>query len=313
MNRFFTTRRAFLPAVFFALAALAPAAELESVVFCSYNVKNWLTMDRFDQETKKMLTSAPKPEDEKQRVVEILAAIKPMVLGICEIGTAEDLADLQKRLKKAGLDLPHTEVAHGGDDTRRLALLSAFPIVARSSQTNLTYQLKGQTMPFQRGILDTTIKFTNTMQVRFLGVHLKSKREIEEADQAMMRRNEARLMRKHMDAIFAADVKTRLLAYGDFNEHRNEPAIDTIMGDRQSDTGMLDVFLRDKQGEVWTHFWDTADTYSRLDYLFASRLLRPHLDYRRSFIYSSRDFDKASDHRPIVTTIRIEPFVSKLE
>lgn len=311
MNISLTTRRALLPAVFLAFASLSPAAEPESVVFCSYNVKNWLTMDRFDQETKQMLTSAPKPEEEKKRVVEILAAIKPQVLGICEIGTAEDLADLQSRLKKAGLDLPHTEMAHGGDDTRRLALLSALPIVSRNSQTSLTYELSGQTLPFQRGILDATVKLTGTMQVRFLGVHLKSKREIEEADQAQMRRHEARLLRKHMDAIFAADMKTRLLAYGDFNEHRNEPAIDTIMGDRQSDTGMLDVFLRDKQGEVWTHFWDSADTYSRLDYLFASRLLRPHLDYRRSFIYSSRDFDKASDHRPIVTTIRIEPFVSK--
>jgi endonuclease/exonuclease/phosphatase family metal-dependent hydrolase len=300
-----------MPAVFFVLAGLTAAAEPESVVFCSYNVKNWLTMDRFDQETKKMLTSAPKPEEEKQRVVEILAAIKPQVLGICEIGTAEDLADLQSRLKKAGLDLPHTEMAHGGDDTRRLALLSALPIASRNSQTSLTYQLNGQTLPFQRGILDATVKINSTLQVRFLGVHLKSKREIEEADQAQMRRHEARLLRKHMDTIFAAEPKTRLLAYGDFNEHRNEPAIDTIMGDRQSDTGMLDVFLRDKQGEVWTHFWDSADTYSRLDYLFASRLLRPHLDYRRSFIYSSRDFDKASDHRPIVTTIRIEPFVSK--
>jgi endonuclease/exonuclease/phosphatase family metal-dependent hydrolase len=311
MNVSLTTRRALLPAVFLAFASLSLAAEPESVVFCSYNVKNWLTMDRFDQETKQMLTSAPKPEEEKKRVVEILAAIKPQVLGICEIGTAEDLADLQSRLKKAGLDLPHTEMAHGGDDTRRLALLSALPIVSRNSQTSLTYELSGQTLPFQRGILDATVKLTGTMQVRFLGVHLKSKREIEEADQAQMRRHEARLLRKHMDAIFAADMKTRLLAYGDFNEHRNEPAIDTIMGDRQSDTGMLDVFLRDKQGEVWTHFWDSADTYSRLDYLFASRLLRPHLDYRRSFIYSSRDFDKASDHRPIVTTIRIEPFVSK--
>lgn len=311
MRCLFTTRRALLPAVFFALAGLSHAAEPESVVFCSYNVKNWLTMDRFDQATKKMLTSAPKPEDEKQRVVEILAAIKPQVLGICEIGTAEDLADLQSRLKKAGLDLPHTEMAHGGDDTRRLALLSALPIASRNSQTSLTYQLNGQTLPFQRGILDATVKINSTLQVRFLGVHLKSMREIEEADQAQMRRHEARLLRKHMDAIFAADMKTRVLAYGDFNEHRNEPAIDIIMGDRQSDTGMLDVFLRDRQGEVWTHFWDSADSYSRLDYLFASRLLRPHLDYRRSFIYSSRDFDKASDHRPIVTTIRIEPFVSK--
>lgn len=311
MSLFIITRRAWMPAVFFAFTGLAMAAGLESVVFCSYNVKNWLTMDRFDQVTKKMLASAPKPEEEKQRVVEILAAIKPHVLGLCEIGTAEDLADLQARLKKAGIDLPHTEMAHGGDDKRRLALLSALPIVARNSQTSLTYQLNGQTLPFQRGILDATVKITSTMQVRFLGVHLKSKREIEEADQGQMRRHEARLLRKHMDAIFAADPKTRLLAYGDFNEHRNEPAIDTLMGDRQSDTGMLDVLLRDRQGEVWTHFWDSADIYSRLDYLFASRLLRPHLDYRRSFIYSSRDFGKASDHRPIVTTIRIEPFGSK--
>lgn len=313
MNRIYSTRRALLPAVFFALAALAAAAEQESVVFCSYNVKNWLTMDRFDPATKRMLTSAPKPEEEKLRVVEILAAIKPQVLGVCEIGTAEDLHDLQSRLKKMGLDLPHTEMAHGGDDTRRLALLSAFPIRSRNSQTTLTYQIDQKTLPFQRGILDATIRLTPALEVRFLGVHLKSKREIDEADQAQMRRHEARLLRKHMDGIFSADPKVRLLAYGDFNEHRNEPAIDTVMGDRQGDTGMLDVFLRDRQGEVWTHFWDAADTYSRLDYLFASRVLRPHLDYRRSFIYSSRDFDKASDHRPIITTIRIEPFVSKVE
>lgn len=305
-------RRALLPAVFFTLGVLSQAAEVESVVFCSYNVKNWLTMDRFDPQTQKMLSSAPKPEEEKKRVVEILAAIKPEVLGICEIGTAEDLAELQGRLKKAGLDLPHTELAHGGDEHRRLGLLSAFPIVARNSQTNLTYQLNGKTMPFQRGILDATVRLTSSFEVRFLGVHLKSKREVDEADQSQMRRHEARLLRKHMDAIFAANMKTRLLAYGDFNEQRNEPAIDTLMGDRQSDTGMLDVQLRDKQGEVWTHFWDAADTYSRLDYLFASRLLRPHLDFRRSFVYSARDFNKASDHRPIVMTIRLDPFVSKL-
>lgn len=312
MNRILITRRAFLPAVFLALAGLAQAAEPESVVFCAYNVKNWLTMDRFDMATKKMLMASPKPEDEKRRVAEIIGAIKPQILGVCEIGTAEDLADLQAHLKKIGLDLPHTELAHGGDENRRLALLSAFPITARNSQTSLTYQLDGKTMPFQRGILDATIRITPAFEVRFLGLHLKSKREVDEADQAQMRRHEARLLRKHMDSIFAADPKVRLLAYGDFNEHRNEPAIDTIMGDRQSDSAMLDVQLRDRQGEVWTHFWDSADTYSRLDYFFASRLLRPHLDYRRSFIYSSRDFDKASDHRPIVTTIRLEPFVSKV-
>ncbi|MBL9133435.1 MAG: endonuclease/exonuclease/phosphatase family protein [Verrucomicrobiaceae bacterium] len=299
-----------MPAIFLFLASPAPAQDV-AAVFCSYNVKNWLTMDRFDMETKKMLTATGKPEAEKERVVSILAAIKPDVLGVCEIGTSDDVADLQKRLKKAGLDLPFTELAHGGDEARRLALLSRFPIAARNSQTDLKYKLGDVEFPFQRGILDATIRFTKSFDVRFLGVHLKSKREIPEADQNQMRRHEARLLRKHMDGIFTASPGARILAYGDFNEHRNEPAIDTIMGDRKSETEMTDVWLKDNDGEVWTHFWDAADTYSRLDYLFTSRLLKPHLDFKKSFIYSARDFDKASDHRPIVTTIRFAPWNEK--
>ncbi len=311
LNRIFLMWRAIVPATFVFLLSHAAAQDADGVVFCSYNVKNWLTMDRFDPQTYKTLPAAGKPEEEKTRVVAILKEIKPDVLGVCEIGTADDLADLQTRLKKAGINLPYTELTHGGDPVRRLALLSRFPITAKNSQTTLDYKLGSLTLPFQRGILDATIKFTDSLEVRFLGVHLKSKREIPEADQNQMRRHEARLLRKHMDGIFTANPDTRLLAYGDFNEHRNEPAIDTIMGDRKGDTGMLDIWLKDSNGEVWTHFWDSADAYSRLDYLFASRLLRPHLDYKKSFIYFAPDFDKASDHRPIVTKIRFAPWVEK--
>lgn len=304
-------RRVLGPAVFFA-AALLSAAEQERLTFCSYNLKNWLTMDRFDQQTYKTLPSTPKPEDERQRVVKILAAIKPDILGVCEIGNADDLADLQKRLKATGIDLPHTELAHGGDETRRLAILSRLPIKLRNSQTDLKYQLGAQTLPFQRGILHVTIPITPTFDLHCVGVHLKSKREITEADQAQMRRNEARLLRKHLDSIFTQEPGARILAYGDFNEHRNEPAISDIIGSpRTSDTAMQDVWLKDKDGEVWTHFWDAADTYSRLDYCFASRLLRPHLDYRGCYIYSARDFDKASDHRPLVLKISPEPILKK--
>ena len=313
MNRSFSTWRALLPAIFLLLGGLSSAQDksADSVVFCSYNVKNWLIMDRYDPAQRKVLTAAAKPESEKERVVAILAAIKPDVLGLCEIGSVDDLVELQTRLKNAGLDLPYTELTHGGDEVRRLGLLSRYRIVAKNSQTELNYKLAGQVIPFQRGILDVTIRFTKDFDVRFLGVHLKSKREIPEADQNLMRRNEARLLRKHMDGIFAASPGPRILAYGDFNEHRNEPAISTIIGDRKSDTEMQDVYLKDIAGEVWTHFWDAADTYSRLDYLFASRLLRPHLDYKKTYIYSSKEFDKASDHRPIVTTIRFAPWTEK--
>ena len=297
------TRRVFGLAVFFALAAPLAAAEPEALTFCSYNLRNWLT-----QEASGNQPASTKPESARARAVEILAAIQPDILGVCEIGTADDLADLQQRLQQAGVDLPYTELAHGGDPVRRLALLSRLPIKARNSQTTLTYQIGTQTLPFQRGILDVTIAITPTFDLHLLGVHIKSMRTIPDADQAEMRRNEAHLLRLHLDALFAKEPGARILAYGDFNAHRNDPTVAEVMGSpRSGDTTMLDVLLKDENGEVWTHFWDTADVYSRLDYCFTSRLLRPHIDTRNSYIHAERDFIKASDHRPLVLKIRSEP------
>ena len=297
------TRRVFGLAVFFALAARLAAAEPEVLTFCSYNLRNWLT-----QEASGSQPASTKPESARVRAVEILAAIHPDILGVCEIGTADDLADLQQRLQQAGVDLPYTEMAHGGDETRRLALLSRLPLKARNSQTALKYQIGAQTLPLQRGILDVTIAITPTFDLHLLGVHLKSMRTIPEADQAEMRRNEAHLLRLHLDALFAKEPGARILAYGDFNAHRNDPTVAEVMGSpRTGDTTLLDVLLKDENGEVWTHFWDTADVYSRLDYCFTSRLLRPHIDTRNSHIHAERDFIKASDHRPLVLKIRPEP------
>ena len=297
------TRRVLGPAVFFALAALLSAAEPQRLTFCSYNLKNWLTMERSVGKP-----PTPKPEAERAQVVKMLAAIQPDILGICEIGTADDLAELQQCLQAAGVDLPYTELAHGGDPLRRLALLSRLPIKTRNPQTTLTYQIGAQTLPFQRGILDVTIALTPTFDLHLLGVHLKSMRTVSEADQAEMRRNEARLLRLHIDSIFAKEPAASILAYGDFNAQRNDPAVAEIVGSpRSADTAMQDILLRDENGEVWTHFWDAADIYSRLDYCFTSRLLRPHIDTRSSFVHTDRDFYKASDHRPLILKISPEP------
>ncbi len=299
------TRRVLGPAVFFALTALLSAAEPERLTFCSYNLKNWLTMERSVGKP-----ASPKPETERAQVVKMLATIHPDILGVCEIGTSDDLAELQQRLQAAGVDLPYTELAHGGDPVRRLALLSRLPIKARNTQTTLTYQIGAQMLPFQRGILDVTIAITPTFDLHLLGVHLKSMRTVSEADQAEMRRNEARMLRLHVDSIFSREPGACILAYGDFNAHRNDPSIAEIMGGpRGGDTSLTDVLLRDANGEVWTHFWDAADIYSRLDYCFTSRLLRPHIDTRSSHVHTDRDFYKASDHRPLVLKICPEPIL----
>lgn len=282
----------------------------KTVVFCSYNLKNWLTMVRsFGNQ------DAPpkgKPDKEKEAVVAILSEIHPDILGVCEIGKDEDVADLKSRLAAAGVDLPFVERCHGGDTTRSLALLSRFPITARHSQTALTYQMGYLRLPVQRGILDATVEVSPTFQLRCVGVHLKSMREITEADQAQMRRNEARLLRLHLNGILKDDSSAKVLAYGDFNDHAKEPPLDDVRGDRAApDLKMTDVPLLDVNGESWTHFYDWQDSYSRLDYAFVSRALHPHVNARNSYIYFNKDFAQASDHRPIVLHISLKTTRSK--
>ena len=308
-NLFPLKRRGVIPAVLFCLSltwtfvhAQEPA---KPVVFCSYNLKNWLFMQRSFGDKDAPLAS--KPEKEKGKVIEFIQDIHPDILGVCEIGSLNDLKEVQTRLNHAGLDLPHLEFCQGGDPTRSLGLLSKFPISARNSQTKLQYQMGAETYPMQRGILDATVDIAPDFQVRFLGVHLKSKRPIPEADESLMRRNEAHLLRLHLDSILEKEPQAKIVSYGDFNEHRNEPAISEIIGSRSSQSYMMDLFLRDSHGLVWTHFWDTADVYARLDYLFVSRGLRPLVDSKGTYIYTAADFDKGSDHRPIVMTLKPTP------
>lgn len=260
-------------------------------------------MDRF--EDNKVLKDSTKPDPEKAAVIAHIKAIAPDILGLSEIGTADDLKEIQSLLKDAGIDLPHSEIAQGGDPTRRLGLLSRFTIASRQSVTDLTYQLDGKTFPVQRGFLDATVQPRPNLNFRFIGVHLKSMRDVPEADQALMRRNEASLLRKHLDGILSESPETAILLYGDFNEHRHEAPIKAIQGSRTGVTFMEDIRVTDKRGETWTHFWEAADSYSRLDYLFMSRAMKPFIDVTHSFIFDTPDFEQASDHRPIVTRIKV--------
>jgi endonuclease/exonuclease/phosphatase family metal-dependent hydrolase len=160
----------------------------------------------------------------------------------------------------------------------------------------------------QRGILDATVAIHPGHQVRFLGVHFKSQREVPGADQRLMRRNEAHLLRRHIDSILRTAPETRLLAYGDFNTTKNEAAIVEIEGVPGIDLSMMDVRLRDSRGETWTHYWETADLYSRLDYLFVNRALQSEVvrDQEVSYVHDDPAWAEGSDHRAIVTSLRVK-------
>lgn len=269
--------------------------------FIAYNVENWLTMDRYVD--RKNLKGAPKPESEKQAVVQLLARHTPDVIGLCEIGTAADLAEIQEDLKAAGLNLPHSHYTGGSDPTRHLGLLSRFPITSTAKPAESEYQLAGQTFAINRGVLDATLE-ARGKSYRFLGVHLKSKRDSEQGDQEAIRLQEARLLRRHVDSILASNGDARFVVYGDFNDTRATPAIKAITGNYNDPAYLTAIPAKDSRDQAWTHHWALHDIYSRIDFVMVSRGLRDDVDFQAAKIIDDTDWDKASDHRAVLAIFK---------
>jgi endonuclease/exonuclease/phosphatase family metal-dependent hydrolase len=180
--------------------------------------------------------------------------------------------------------------------------VSKFPITARNSQTKVTFQLDGVDQEMKRGILDVTIQVTPEYELRCVGAHLKSKLPTPEGE-ALVRRHEAAKLREHMDAIFLASPKVNLLCYGDFNDTKNEPMFQEITGAKAAPGHMADLWARDSVGDRWTHYWRTADQYSRFDYIFVSKGAWPEVRRDTATVYRSPIWSEASDHRPVYVTI----------
>ena len=273
----------------------------EGIRFLSYNLENYLTMERYTKGGGRR--SAPKDPAEIEALVKIIVSEKPDIVGVCEIGTPEDLDDLQTRLKQAGLDLPHSIHTGGADQTRHLGLLSALPIASDRSKRELAYQIKGSERLMGRGLLHATIKLPGG-PTHFIGLHLKSKREMKEFDQAEIRLNEARLAREHCEAILEDNPSARIVVYGDFNDTRKTPPLAMLMGNYKSDTYLGDVFVKDSRGHLWTHFWSWQQQYARFDWVLVSRPLYPAVDQDHSYIVDPDIWNDASDHRAILVTFK---------
>ncbi|RFC49201.1 MAG: Metal-dependent hydrolase, endonuclease/exonuclease/phosphatase family [Verrucomicrobia bacterium] len=283
---------------------LLSAVAAERLRFVAYNVENYLPMER--RVNGDSVPSAPKPESEKRVVVASLVELAPDIIGLAEMGDLAQVEDLRGRLAAQGLKYPHVEWVDAADAERHLVLLSRHPIVERNSVKDLTYRIGDQELPVQRGFLDVTVAVKGGYRLRCVGVHLKSKRSVPEADETLMRRNEAELLRRHVDAILTAGPKTNLLVYGDFNDTRNETPIRSIQGKRGTDRYLETIYLKDDQGLSWTHFWEYADLYSRIDFVMVAPGLRPEVDFSGCRILRRKDWNEGSDHRPLLVTLTAE-------
>ncbi len=277
-------------------------ADADRITLMSFNVRNYVRIPRFIDgvETPDM----PKPESEIAAVISIITSVKPDILGVQEMGPPDQFDDFRRRLSTAGIDLPHTKHLQAFDKARHLVLLSRFPIVADDSVADLYYELHGVQEPVQRGFLDVTVQIRPDYLLRVLNVHLKSRRPVPQGE-ALMRRAEARLFRKHVESIFEQNPDIRLVALGDFNDTKDQTPIQDIMGVRGSLNYLGDLWLSDSDGDRWTHFYARADSYSRIDYFFFSPTLWRDVNKDASFIYDAPNWREASDHRPIVAVLEL--------
>lgn len=286
----------------------AAAESPDKIVFAAWNVRNYLLRAAKDEDGR-TLTPAKSPAS-IAAVVQTLSTIRPDILGICEMGSRKDLADLQRRLQKVGLSLPHKTWVDGPDGERHLALLSRFPLVLQHD-TRTTFPLEGISRRVRRGILDVTVRIRPDFPLRILGVHLKSARVVPEYDQAAFRRAESLVLRDHIEKILGAESAPPLLVFGDFNDTKDSPVVKGVGGRAGTRQSLTILPLADRLGDQWTYRRDETDEYSRIDYLMVSAALRSLVLRGKTGLHRGKNWFEASDHRPMILTLRLPRTVAR--
>lgn len=294
--------QAVLRSLFF-LLCVAVSGETRFTV-ATYNVENY--------HLRAFGNRQPKSPEARAKVVGHLAAIKPDVVAFQEMGDRAALEELQAALKQSGVDLPNLEHVTGWDTNIFVGVLSRFPVNTRNHHTNDSFLLNGRRFYASRGVAEVEFKVNDTYRFSLLTTHLKSKRQVAEADEAELREQEAILLRGHVEALLAKNPQANVLICGDFNDTKDarstraligrssQALVDTRPAERNGDNLPAEKPTWDPRNVTWTHFYGKEDSYSRLDYILLSRSMAKEWRKEGSYVFTASNWGLASDHRPVV-------------
>jgi len=243
-----------------------------------------------------------KPEEEIVPLLGLIADARPDVLAVQELGDASTALYLQKRLREAGVDYAHLDHLAGPNPHATLGILSRLPIVYSEPLTNLFYSIQGRSHIVQRGFQQVDIQVNPAFKVRIINVHLKSK-VFHESGQTEMRRNESRLLATHVRRLLKEQPDIHLLVCGDLNDAFNSAAVRELL-DREN-TLLQDLKLTDRDGDIWTHYFQRDQIYSRIDYMLVNPGMKKKWVVEKSGIVRDHRTYAASDHRPIFATFTV--------
>ncbi|NLH72131.1 MAG: hypothetical protein GX456_03650 [Verrucomicrobia bacterium] len=301
-------RRKFLNHSALGLLILLGALHGQPATFtvATYNVENYLDVPTATREAKSPVSKA--------KVRESIRAMMPDVLALQEIGSTNALLELRDSLKAEGLFYPYWEHVGGFDTNIFVAVLSRFPIVARNPITNANFLLRGRRFVISRGFANVDIEVNRNYRFTLIAAHLKSRRATAEADEAEIRAQEARILRRQVDALLNANPNLNLIVLGDLNDSKDSIPVRTIIG--RGKNSLIDTRPAEKNGDIpsapdipahqslrritWTHFYAKEDIYQRADYILLSRGMAREWDQTGTYVLALPGWGIASDHRPII-------------
>lgn len=248
-----------------------------------------------------------KTPESRDAVADVIAHVDPDIMLLTEVGGAAALAEIAEGLAARGKTYVFSSVVEGEDQERRMAFLAKLRPVQVSHDVTSFYNLNGRHVRVQRGFGHCVFQWAGDLRLHIVGAHLKSKM-YHHLGQTDMRRYEARQLRYLYNEILKAEPKANVLIVGDMNDTPDSSPVSTLCGRRYKvERQLFDLRPVDRYNMAWTHLWDTADTYSRIDYAFASFALLPAIDFDRTVIPYYADWYVASDHRPVVVTLHPPP------
>ena len=243
----------------------------ETIRVASYNVENYLVMDRMV--SGRWQEEYPKPLKERRIIRSVINQTNPDILAIQEIGERVYLDELWEDLNNTnGTQFKYAAWLTGQEEgeQRHLALLSKIPFSSIDAPKDLSFKyFEGRRSP-SRGLMEAEFNTGGTKWSLF-NLHLKSKwtERPDDPEASIRREKEARVIRDYIRAKYPPYKDPNYVVLGDFNDHKNSAPLRRFLQVNNSTLTQM-VQCRDQEGHFWTHYWDKQDSYSRFDYLLAS-------------------------------------------
>ena len=281
-----------------ALLLVATLACAEPIRLATYNLNNYLVMDRYVNGTWRK--SYPKPEAEKSVLRSIVKEVSPDILALQEMGPLPFLKEFKADLAQEGIDYSYWTHMQGDDSVRYLAVLSKLPPSEVIRHTDLEFSYQGERAFVKRGMLELSFERSSGDVFKLFVVHLKSRWTNVQADSKSLQRRtlEAEACRDRIiERTFAMGVTDFIIA-GDFNDHPESAPLRRFYRRGDLKIGTL-VPVADSRGDRWTHYYKKQVVYSLVDGFIASEAFFPKIKNERGHIVDGANVLKGSDHRMV--------------